>query len=166
MTDETSPEPSTAYRQEELLRHIANLAASVEQLAQRTSPLDAGPPPAGEPKPPTLAQQKARFAFTFLGELLGRREKDFSAPRLPRVTVQRTLSNELIFLQLSGGTAAKLFGRDGTVETLTGLAAGKPKQLTKIDADDIIDAIVVLENEGGAPLAIGLPCQLPTPQIG
>ncbi len=156
MTDEKPPGPSGADRQEELLRQLVNLAASVEQLAQRSSTRGQDVTPLAEPEPPTPQQRKEQFSYSFLGHLLGRRGKEFV---VTPVTVKRSVDGKaLIFEDLLGGraTAALLRGREGSVELLTGLVQGRDTPLTKIKQLEPIDAIVML-GENSVPLTIGCP---------
>jgi hypothetical protein len=161
MTDETPSGAGTADRQEELLRQIANLAASVEQLAQRTSTRDVGPRdvgPQAEREPPTPEQEKAQFAYTFLGELLGRRDPTL---KVTQVSVEQREEQQHLFMifhdLLDGkGTAAVLRAKSGAHEFLRDLTEGEDgkRQLINITIGDDIDAVVVL-NAKLVPLAIG-----------
>jgi hypothetical protein len=160
MADEKPPPQGTADRQVELLRQLANLAASVEQLAQRTTPRDVTPSD-DKTKPPTSTQKNAQFAYRFLGELLVRRDSIF-VPLL-RTTATRQVGNKVTFSQLHGGKVAKLRGRDGAIDTLKELTEGGQQRLEHIASDVPVDAIALLD-EGGALVAIG-PCLGPAPKI-
>jgi hypothetical protein len=154
---------SAAERQVEQLQQLTKLAASVERLA-RTAPNAAAQPtlPTPEVRRPTPDVRRARFAYKFLGELLGRR----GGFVVPRVEVVRDLG-ELTFTNLTVdeppigeviGTEARLRAGNGAEETLQNLDEGAAANTT-IQNDQPIDAIVVLDNDH-VPLAIG-PCQEP-----
>jgi hypothetical protein len=165
MTEQRPPNPnggkhrprSAAERQDEQLQQLIKLAGSVEQLA-RTTPT--------ETEPPTPDVLRAQFAYTFLGEILGRRRED--GFDVPRVEVDRS-EGQLTFPELTIGeltaTAARLRARNGAEDDLEIPSEGVAVT-TDIQDDQPIDAIVVLDTPTNrVPLAIG-PCLPPVPGEG
>ncbi|WP_406356399.1 hypothetical protein [Streptomyces sp. NBC_00658] len=146
-------------RQEQLLEQIADLANSVKMLAEKKSP----PTPvasraAVSTSPPTATaaeqkQRRVRFAYLFLGDMLGRAATESSEFRTPRVQVARE-AGKLTFTELHGGTVARLRGADNTAEVLTNLRKNVARVIKIPDAQRI-DSIVVLDGPDGVPVAIG-----------
>jgi hypothetical protein len=172
MTDETPP-GGTADRQEELLRQIANLATSVEHLAQRTSTrgvvLQDGEQ---EPPKPTPEQEKERFAYRFLGHLIGSRGSAFQFDPVD-VFRFKDPGDGLEKLEFSGlaevkGTAALLRARDGARSLLKPIADDTPIREPERTIGKPIDTIVVFGDPaifGDALVPVAIGC-VTIPQAG
>ena len=154
--------PLTAtQRQEESLRQLVKLTASVEKLAMTT--ITAAEPSARAAVTAELTPEvrKVLFAYTLLGEQLGRREADFKVLHVgvnKGETDETPPSRTLTFVELpDGGDTALLRARNGQVEVLEDLQAGEAKTVVDIPTGQRIDEIVILDDRGGVPLATACP---------
>jgi len=166
--------PDAPESRDALLRQLVRLTDSVERLARQTPPPPpptTSPPTASPPNTPTptttppdrtpaeIERLTVLFAYNFLGEVLSRRNFQFT----PRVAVDRD-EDGLRFTELRGGTFARVRSADNKVEELENLVVNTRFALQVIPPEQAIDAIVVLERKGGAPVAIG-DCQGPVRDV-
>jgi len=147
-----------------MLAQLVSLTRSIGELARERNGTTGDQVTVTPDDDPVLRQQdRVRFAYNFLGFVLGRRAP--SVFQLPTVTVTRA-HRTLTFTGLGGATAAKVRAANNAEQLLEGLVEGRPVYIDQGDkpiTDDLrIDSIVTLTAKDGVPVAIG-PCQDPVP---
>ena len=170
MTEPKPPNPNGGKRQarsaagqDQQLQQLTKLAASVEKLAQSTQGQAErlAQTAQDQAEPPTADVRKVQFAYTLLGEQLGRREVDFKVQHVnvvERVPDSIEEPRTLDFQELPGNTAL-LRARNGQVEVLNDLVPDQERAVVEIPKEQPIGEIVILDAPGGVPLATG--CLVP-----
>lgn len=130
------------------------LARLVDALALRLT--------AAEERPPPVATTRAQFAYTMLGELLGRTTLRVSRVDVVRGVADNDTTASLTFVTLNGGSVARLLARDATLKTFDNLTEGQTVD-TGIPKTVPIDVVVVLAADGTAT-GIAL-CPPPPPEV-
>jgi hypothetical protein len=147
-----------------MLAQLVSLTKSIGELAQQKNGTAGDQVTVAADDDPVLRQQdRVRFAYNFLGFVLGRRAP--SVFQLTKVDVQRD-TRTLTFTGLGPATAAKVRSAGNVVRLLEGLVDGRPVTIDDgkdaIRYDQRIDSIVTLTAREGVPVAIG-PCLDPVP---
>lgn len=157
-------EVEPAADRDAMLAQLVSLTKSIGELAQQKNGTTGDQVTVTPDDDPVLRQQdRVRFAYNFLGFVLGRRAP--SVFQLTTVDVKRR-HRTLTFTGLGGATAAKVRAANNVVQVLEGLVEGWPVTIDEGDkpiTDDLrIDSIVTLTAKDGVPVAIG-PCLDPVP---
>lgn len=147
-----------------MLAQLVSLTKSIGELAQQKNGAAADPVTVTPDDDPVLRQQdRVRFAYNFLGFVLGRRAP--SVFQLTTVDVDRD-HGTLTFKRLGTATVAKVRAADNVTRLIEGLVEGRPVTIDQgpnaITDDQRIDSIVTFTAVGGEPVAIG-PCREPVP---
>ncbi|MGW5723567.1 hypothetical protein ACWEVP_45880 [Amycolatopsis sp. NPDC003865] len=147
-----------------MLAQLVSLTKSIGELAKQANGAPGVQVTATPDDDPVLRQQdRVRFAYNFLGFVLGRRAP--SVFQLTTVEVHRD-TRTLTFTGLGAATAARIRAADNRSQFLEGLVDGRPVVIDEgkdaIRYDQRIDSIVTFTSKGGVPVAIG-PCQDPVP---
>jgi hypothetical protein len=162
-TKPAAAEVEPAGDRDAMLAQLVSLTKSIGELAREKNGSAVDPVTATTADDPVLQQQdRVRFAYNFLGFVLGRRAP--SVFQLPAVGVTRA-HRTLTFTGLGGATAAKVRAANNAFQVLDGLVEGRPVYIDQGDEpitdDQRIDSIVTF-TASGVPVAIG-PCQDPVP---
>ncbi|EOD58537.1 hypothetical protein [Amycolatopsis vancoresmycina] len=147
-----------------MLAQLVSLTRSIGELAQRANGTTGDQVTDTPDDDPVLRQQdRVRFAYNFLGFVLGRRAP--SVFELTTVVVARD-TRTLTFTGLGRATAARIRAANNRSQFLEGLVDGRPVIIDEGDDairyDQRIDSIVTFTAKGGEPVAIG-PCKDPVP---
>ena len=141
-----------------MLAQLVSLTRSISELAQKNSTTDDQVAAASNDDLAAQSQARVRFAYNFLGFVLGRRAP--SVFQLTTVDVKRDFGT-LTFTGLGPATAALVRTANNVVRPLEGLMDGRPVTVNDgknaITDDQRIDSIVTFTVLGGVPVAIG-PC--------
>jgi hypothetical protein len=148
-------------REEQLLRELNRLAASVEQLAAQAQSRPVVPPPTTVSGDPVLVAQKtAQFGYGLLAEFMGRRRTDGSGEpifRTNRVQALHGEENNKTTITFEGDRFGGTFAFFYTADKAEGAAidASGKTVLDTIEPDQEIDFVVVYKAQNDEPVAVG-----------
>jgi hypothetical protein len=156
-TKQAAAEVEPTGDRDAMLAQLVSLTKSIGELAQQKNG-SAGGQVTAATTDDFAEQDRVRFAYNFLGFVLGRRAP--SVFQLPPVDVHRD-PGTLTFTRLGDATVAKVRAANNVVQVLEGLREGRPVTIDQGDKairnDQRIDSIVTFTARDGVPVAIG-PC--------